>query len=265
MIENDMGIKSTTNSLGEDPQCSPSLDSLLNSSLEKTRNNLNQLTPEQRILWAYEKFNSKFAITTSFGIQSAVLLNMIHNLQLKNTPKIIWVDTGYLPKETYIYAETLMEKLDLKVEAIQSVISPARMEALYGKLWETNSIQDIEKYHDIRKVEPLDKAFKKFKVECWASGVRGEQTSHRKGMTVLDLVRNRLSIRPLLNWSKKDIFYYMEKNKLPQHPLFFKGFSTVGDHHSSSPDNESKEGRETRFGGLKQECGIHLSNKNKEK
>ena len=77
-------------------------------------------------------------------------------------------------------------------------------------------------------------------------------------MTWLDPIRGRLSLRPLLEWSPKDIFYYMQKNKLPQHPLFNKGYSTVGDWHSSGPDGADGKGRNTRFAGLKEECGIHL-------
>ena len=52
----------------------------------------------------------------------------------------------------------------------------------------------------------------------------------------------------------------MKENKLPSHPLFLKGYSTVGDWHSSSPEDTKKEGRSTRFGGIKQECGIHTEN-----
>ncbi len=47
----------------------------------------------------------------------------------------------------------------------------------------------------------------------------------------------------------------MKENKLPDHPLFLKGYSTVGDWHSSSPDGPDKQGRNTRFRGVKQECG----------
>ena len=85
-------------------------------------------------------------------------------------------------------------------------------------------------------------------------------------MTVLDPIRKRLSLRPLLNWTNKDIFYYMQSQSLPQHPLFEKGYSTVGDWHSSSPEDDDVKGRNTRFQGLKQECGIHVteeSNKGK--
>ena len=52
----------------------------------------------------------------------------------------------------------------------------------------------------------------------------------------------------------------MKENQLPSHPLFSKGYSTVGDWHSSSPESIDNEGRTTRFGGMKQECGIHIEN-----
>tara|TARA_Y100001968_G_scaffold273230_1_gene265874 strand:+ start:3663 stop:4442 length:780 start_codon:yes stop_codon:yes gene_type:complete len=228
--------------------------------LEKSRKILMNMTAEEKIQWAYTQFDSQFVLTTSFGIQSAVLLNMVHSSNYKKPPTIIWIDTGYLPTETYIYAEKLSQELKLNINIVQSPISPARMEALYGRLWETKSIEDLEKYHLIRKVNPLETALNELNVHCWASGVREGQTRHRSSMTYLDLIRNRLSLRPLLNWSKKDIFYYMQENNLPQHPLFEKGYSSVGDWHSSGPDTDIQEGRGTRFGGLKEECGIHLPN-----
>ena len=79
-------------------------------------------------------------------------------------------------------------------------------------------------------------------------------------MKFLDVIRQRLSLRPLLNWTNKDIFYYMEENNLTAHPLFIKGYSSVVDWHSSSPDGIETKGRDTRFGGIKQECGIHTNN-----
>ena len=60
------------------------------------------------------------------------------------------------------------------------------------------------------------------------------------------------------------LLYYMQKNNLPPHPLFEKGYSTIGDWHSSAPDSKDAVGRQTRFGGLKQECGIHVSDKDQE-
>ncbi len=230
----------------------------LKTSLIEAREKLAKLTPEKRLEWAFEQFEHKFAITTSFGIQSSVLLNMIQKLNIENQIRVIWVDTGYLPPETYQYAASLSEKLDLKITVVQSSISPARMEALYGKLWQNNSLKDLETYHQIRKVQPLEEAFKKHTINCWASGVRSGQTNNRSNMHTLDLIRERISLRPILEWSQKDIFYYMKKHDLPQHPLFEKGYSTIGDWHSSAPDANDSLGRKTRFGGLKEECGIHI-------
>ncbi len=231
---------------------------LLNIPLKEARDHLEPLSPEKRLKWGLEQFDSGLALTTSFGIQSSVLLHMLHKLDDEKKIKVFWVDTGYLPAETYKYADELTNQLDLNITVVQSNISPARMEALYGQLWKTNSVKDLEKYHQIRKVDPLEKALIGHKITCWASGVRKSQTDTRSEMTLLDPIRKRLSLRPILDWSNKDIFYYMKSNNLPQHPLFEKGYSTVGDWHSSAPESEDVFGRKTRFGGLKQECGLHL-------
>ena len=231
-------------------------DLLLKEPLHEVQIYLKQIKAKERLIWAMERFGSEFAATTSFGIQSAVLLHML--TEENANVSIIWVDTGYLPKETYIYAHQLEKKLNLNLKIVQSTISPPRMEALYGQLWNTGNVKDLELYHQIRKIEPLENILKELQVKCWASGVRSNQTSHRSSMTCLDIIRGRLTLRPILEWTNKDIFYYMEENNLPQHPLFEKGYSTVGDWHSSASDGANIQGRETRFGGLKEECGIHL-------
>ena len=233
----------------------------LMKSIHETSKDLEKLSSQAQLKWGFEQFDERFVLTTSFGIQSAVLLHMTMGLRSNQKPKVIWIDTGYLPKETYNYAEELTKLFELNLVVAQSPISPARMEALYGRLWETGVQEDLEKYHQIRKVEPLEQAFSDLNVHCWASGVRKGQTTNRKHMSHLECIRERLTLRPLLNWTKKDIFYYMEENQLPQHPLFEKGYSTVGDWHSSNAENSNNKGRSTRFGGLSEECGIHLNTK----
>ena len=228
-------------------------------NLEKFNEELNKLSSKEILEWSFHKFENNLAFTTSFGIQSSVLLHLIQNSSLKNEVKIFWIDTGYLPKETYLYANTLINKLSLNITILQSEISPAHMEAVHGKLWESNKIEDINKYHQIRKVDPLDKALKKYSINCWGSGVRAQQTTNRGKMKYIELIRDTLSVRPLLGWNQKDIFYYMQEKNLPQHPLFLKGYSSVGDWHSSTAESSKSKGRSTRFGGIKQECGLHIN------
>ncbi|MFN9545920.1 MAG: phosphoadenylyl-sulfate reductase [Cyanobacteriota bacterium] len=229
--------------------------------LAAARAQLESLSAEARLAWALNTFSKSFCLTTSFGIQSAVLLHMASRLGAGGNGEqvpVIWVDTGYLPEETYRYAEDLCQRLPVNLQVVQADLSPARMEALYGRLWESGSREDLSLYNRLRKVEPLDRALRQRGIRCWASGVRGGQTDHRRTMTPLDPVRGLLSLHPLLSWTRKDIYYYMESHHLPQHPLFAMGYSTVGDWHSSAADDGTRTGRATRFGGLQQECGIHL-------
>lgn len=229
--------------------------------LSAARSALEPLDAEARLRWAWQTFGDGLALTTSFGIQSAVLLHMVNRLS-EGLPgasiPVIWVDTGYLPAETYRYAEQLQGLLNLHLHVVQAELSPARMEALHGRLWETGRVEDLELYNRLRKVEPLDRALRDLGVCCWASGVRGSQTDHRRAMQVLDTVRGRWTLRPLLSWTSRDVYYYMRDHNLPHHPLFEQGYSTVGDWHTSAPDGGEVSGRSTRFGGLQQECGIHI-------
>jgi len=229
--------------------------------LDAARAGLEPLDAIGRMRWAQEAFAGHFAVTTSFGIQSALMLHMVSALDGSGAwPPIpvLWVDTGYLPPETYRYADQLCDRLKLDLHVLQADLSPARMEALHGRLWETGTPEDMRTYNRIRKVEPLDRGLERLQVHCWASGVRAGQTDHRGAMHGLDPVRQRWSLRPLLSWSRRDVYYYMQEHDLPQHPLFEQGYSTVGDWHTSAPDDGTTNGRATRFGGLQQECGIHL-------
>ena len=227
--------------------------------LAKYNKELTNKSAEEIIEWGFHTFKKKLAFTTSFGIQSSVLLNIIQNSVLKDKVKIFWIDTGYLPKETYQYANELIDKLSLNINVIQSDVSPARMEAIFGKLWESKESKDLDAYHQMRKVDPLDKALNQYSIDCWGSGVRSQQTQNRGSMKFIDLIRNKFSLRPLLGWTNKDVFYYMKEKELPQHPLFEKGYSSVGDWHSSSPETKAIKGRNTRFGGIKEECGLHTN------
>jgi len=225
--------------------------------LAAVRNSLSDLSPAGQLGWCAAKFGRSFALTTSFGIQSAVLLHMAH--RAAPAVPVVWVDTGYLPRETYRYARELEERLGFELHVAQPVLSAARMEALHGRLWESDQPEDMERYLQMRKVEPLETALDQLDVRCWASGVRRNQTSHRRSMTVLDRLRGRWTLHPLLDWTSKDVYYYLEEHGLPQHPLFKEGYSTVGDWHSSGPDGHVS-GRSTRFRGQRPhgECGLHL-------
>ena len=154
----------------------------LMKSIHETSKDLEKLSAQDQLKWGFEQFDERFVLTTSFGIQSAVLLHMTVGIKSNLKPKVIWIDTGYLPKETYNYAEELTKLFELNLVVAQSPISPARMEASYGRLWETGLPKDLEKYHQIRKVEPLEKAFSdlNYKNPCNFLKRRGRDSNPRQ-------------------------------------------------------------------------------------
>jgi phosphoadenosine phosphosulfate reductase len=211
----------------------------------------------QIVHWASDVFGDGLALSTSFGIQSAVMLHLVTTI-VPDIP-VIWVDTGYLPAETYLFAEQLTDRLNLNLKVYQSPISPARMEALYGRLWAQQDVESLNRYDQIRKVEPMQRALRELNVTAWLAGLRSTQTNHRKTLDFVSLQGALYKILPILDWSSKAVYDYLQAHDLPYHPLFDEGYVTVGDWHSSRPLTALDENeRDTRFQGIKQECGIHL-------
>ena len=196
---------------------------LIREDLDASRDRLESLASPQRLAWAMEQFGEGFALTTSFGIQSSVLLHMLSTLPGGDSVPVIWVDTGYLPPETYRYSKQLIELLNVRLVVAQSPVSPARMEALHGRLWETGDVRDLEMYHRIRKVEPLEEALEAQGVTCWASGVRSSQTDHRRSMTWLDPIRDRLSLRPLWIGLQRTSTTTCRRTTCPSTPCLSRG------------------------------------------
>lgn len=231
-------------------------NSKLNSSIVKQK--LDDSEAIKLIKWSKNVFGDRLIMTTSFGIQSAVMLHLTTKL-IPHIP-IVWIDTGYFPKETYQFAEQLTQRLNLNLKVYQSSISQARMEALHGKLWEQDNIEALNKYDYIRKVEPMQRALEELNAQAWLAGLRSDQTKHRQTLSKLAKQGNIYKIHPILNWNSRDIYQYLTDHNLPYHPYFDLGYVTVGDWHSSRPiATYDTHERDTRFQGIKQECGLHLS------
>lgn len=225
--------------------------------VDETNQRLENSDATQIVQWAVDQFGEGLVLTTSFGIQSAVMLHLV--TQVVPDIPVVWVDTGYLPAKTYLFAEELTQRLNLNLKVYQSSISPARMEALHGRLWAQNDVESLNRYDQIRKVEPMQQALEELKATAWLTGLRSDQTEHRKTLDFVSLQGAIYKVLPILNWTSKAVYEYLVAHDLPYHPMFDEGYVTVGDWHSSRPLMATDENeRDTRFKGLKQECGIHL-------
>lgn len=223
-------------------------------ALAEVNAQLDKMTAVERVQWAYTNLEGEFALSSSFGIQAAVLLHMISS-ERQDTP-VILTDTGYLFPETYQFIDELTERLGLNLKVYRAMQSPAWQEARYGKLWE-QGVEGITRYNQINKVEPMKRALKELKVKTWFSGLRRSQSSSREGLPVLSIQNGCFKFLPIIDWSNKDVHYYLKDFDLPYHPLWDQGYVSVGDVQTSRPLEAGMTEEETRFFGLKRECGLH--------
>jgi phosphoadenosine phosphosulfate reductase len=230
-----------------------------NSTLDKPNDqpDLETISASERVDWAHENFGDGLILSTSFGIQSAVMLHLV-TTQVPDIP-VIFVDTGYLFPETYQFADELTKRLNLNLKTYLPLQSAAYQEAIYGKLWE-QGIEGLTKYNRINKIEPMNRAVQELGAKAWLSGLRRNQSSTRKQRKVLEQQNKIVKIYPIIDWNDKDVYDYLTKHDLPYHPLWHEGYVSVGDWHSTSKLTEGMSAEDTRFGGLKRECGLHESN-----
>ena len=111
------------------------------------------LSAHEIVEWSSNMFGDGLVVTTSFGIQSAVMLHLA--TQVRPDIPVVWIDTGYLPEETYRFASELTDRLDLNLRTYRAEMSPEEMEEVYDRLWESNEVEHLNLYDRIRKIEPL--------------------------------------------------------------------------------------------------------------
>lgn len=208
----------------------------------------------ERVEWAYERFGKRLILSTSFGVQSAVMLHLVTRI-VPEIP-VVFIDTGYLFPETYRFADELTERLSLNLKVYQPAITAARQEALYGKRWEQD-LKQLERYNLINKVEPMDRAVRELKAEAWLAGLRRSQGSTRADRPVLQNQNRVTKVHPIIDWDNRAVHAYLTEHGLPYHPLWEQGYVSVGDWHSSAPLTPGMSEEDTRFGGKQRECGLH--------
>lgn len=210
---------------------------------------------QQRIDWALASGAENHALSSSFGAQSAVSLHLL--TQARPDIAVILIDTGYLFAETYRFIDRLVDRLRLNLKVYRPVLSRAWMEARHGRLWE-QGLEGIERYNRLRKVEPMQRALGELGVRTWFAGLRRAQASTRMQAPVAQLKQGRWKVHPIVDWSDRDVWDYLQKHDLPHHPLWERGYVSIGDFHTTRPLGSGMSEEDTRFFGLKRECGIHV-------
>jgi phosphoadenosine phosphosulfate reductase len=220
---------------------------------EKLNQGFEGKSSEDIIRWAMGEFAPDLAMSTSFGAESAVLLHLV--TRVHPTIPVLFTNTGFHFKETLEHRDKLVKRLDLNLRELKPEISNEEFLAKNGKLYE----RDPDACCAVNKIAPFEKALKDYK--AWITGIRRNQADTRKSSQFVENYRDRMvKLNPLLNWTSKMFWDYAKKYDLPYHPLWEKGYLSIGcsPETCTRPVKLGEDPRSGRWAGTgKVECGIH--------
>jgi len=187
--------------------------------LENVNQSLRDAGPREIIDWA-AGLGLPVIATTSFGRNAAVMLDLLSG----RTPPVpvVWVDTGYNLRDTYVVAEKLMQRLDLQMHIYTPTMTAERRNAIMGGIPPIDDEQRHRQFTRQVKLEPFDRAIQDVQPDVWLTGIRRDETEHRR---TLDIVsrddRGMLKVAPLFYWSERDMEDYRARSGLPSCRHYF--------------------------------------------
>lgn len=212
------------------------------------------LKAPERVAHALELLPGAHVLSSSFGAQAAVMLHLV--TRVRPDIPVVLIDTGYLFPETYRFVDALTERLGLNLRVFRSASSPAWQETRWGRLWE-QGLEGIERYNQVNKQEPMQRALAELGAGTWLSGLRRAQSESRGQIAPIEHRGGRYKVHPLYDWTDRDIGRYLKAHDLPYHPLWDQGYLSIGDWHTTRSLAEAGSVEGLRFFGLKRECGLH--------
>ena len=194
-------------------------------------------------------------VTNSFQAEDMVLLHMVRQTLPK--VRVIFLDTGYHFAEVIAYRDRMAAEWGLNLVSLEAEQTVAEQEAQFGILNQT----DPGRCCGLRKVKPLFSALEAY--GAWFTGLRREQAKSRAALSEVDdfkLPSGKIirKISPLTEWSAKDVWNYAAEHEIPLLTLYEKGYTSIGCEPCTGLPTDPNDPRSGRWGGQKQECGIHL-------
>lgn len=211
------------------------------------------------------EFNGEIALSSSLSYEDQALTHMIAtNDSVRDAYRIFTLDTGRLFPETYQLIDRTNMTYGINVEVffpdyneVQRMVREEGINLFY------NSIESRHRCCQIRKLEPLHRAFKGLK--AWVCGLRRSQSLTRKDMQLVewDEKNGIFKINPLIDWSEQETIDFVKKNGVPYNVLHDHGFPSIGCQpctRAVKPGEDVRSGRWWWESPEHRECGLHVNN-----
>jgi phosphoadenosine phosphosulfate reductase len=194
-------------------------------------------------------------VTSSFQAEDMVVVHLVR--QAIGDVPVIFLDTGYHFAETYEYRDRLSKDWGLNLVNVLPQLTVAEQESQFGILNQTAP----DRCCALRKVGPLFASLEPYRL--WFTGLRREQAKTRANLQSVDAFtlptgKQLQKVSPLAEWSTRDVWQYAELHNIPLLSLYDKGYTSIGCEPCTSLPFDPGDPRSGRWGGRKQECGIHV-------
>lgn len=228
--------------------------------IERLGDEFESKSPTEVLRWALKTFDSRVALSSSFGAEDVVIIDMLHKVDPK--ARIFTLDTGRLHQETYDLMDAVRDRYGFQLEvqfpdraAVEKMVDEHGLNLFY------ESVENRKLCCGVRKVEPLNRALKG--LDAWITGLRRDQVQTRASTRKIEVDSqhdNIVKINPLADWKSDEVWSYIRSNKVPYNLLHDRGFPSIG---CASCTRAVKPGEDPRAGrwwwettGVK-ECGLH--------
>jgi phosphoadenosine phosphosulfate reductase len=211
-------------------------------------------SPQHVLTWAFETFGNGVAISSAFGAEGMVLIDMASRVH--KDFRLFTIDTEFLFPETYSLMDKIEQRYGVTIEKVYSQLAPDEQERHHGAaLWS----RDPDLCCNLRKVEPLRR--KLSELQAWITSIRRDQTSARAGARKVewDTKFGLVKINPIVDWSSKQVWRYIRQHDVPYNALHDQNFPSIGCTHCTAavrPGEDPRAGRWPSF--AKSECGLHV-------
>jgi len=215
---------------------------------------------EAVIAWTLKKFSPRVALSSSFGAEDMVLIDMISRIDPR--ARIFTLDTGRLPQETYNLVDEVRDRYKVDIEVLFPDTSTVeKMVREHGLNLFYESVEFRKLCCNVRKVEPLNRALSG--LDAWITGLRKDQAQSRATTRKLEVDQGHggiFKVNPLADWSSEAVWEYIKANGVPYNKLHDAGFPSIGCEpctRAVRPGEDQRAGRWWWELESTKECGIH--------
>lgn len=210
--------------------------------------------PQHVLRWAFETFGSSVAISSAFGAEGMVLIDIAS--RLGKDFRLFTIDTEFLFSETYNLMDRIEQRYGITIEKVFSELSPEQQEKQHGSaLWQS----DPDLCCRLRKVEPLRRKLNG--LSAWITSIRRDQTSVRSGAHKIewDAKFGLVKINPIADWTSTQVWRYIHDQDVPYNELHNQDYPSIGCTHCTRAVRPGEDPRAGRWPGFaKTECGLHM-------